>query len=101
MQKVWIVVLALAAACGSGGHEGGGGDDDGGGDMLATQLRLSLALPIVKVGGKVAATVIALDASGAATTVPPIAWSVLPPGLATIDSTGVITAVAAGEATIT
>lgn len=101
MQKVWIVVLALVTACGSGGHEGGGGDDDGGGDMPATQLRLSLALPIVKVGGKVAATVTALDASGAATTVPSITWSASPAGLATIDSAGMITAVATGEATIT
>jgi len=99
MQKVCIAVLALAAACGSGGHDGG--DDDSGGDMSATQLRLSLALPIVKIGGKVAATVTALDASGAAATVPAIVWSASPAGLATIDGTGVITAVAAGTATIT
>jgi M6 family metalloprotease-like protein len=97
MQRVWIVVLALVAGCGSGGHE----VDDAAGDRPATQLRLSLALPIVKVGGKVAADVTALDASGAATAVPSIAWSASPAELAAVDSTGVITAVAAGEATIT
>src|ERR1700755_1542078 len=31
MRNVWVVVFALAAACGSGGHDGNG-DDGGGGD---------------------------------------------------------------------
>jgi len=89
MRHVWIVVVALiAAACGTSGDSG------------PATLQVTLSAPTVKVGNTVTATAAGFDQGGAPVTLSGLAWSTSRADIATVDTHGTVTAVAAGAVEI-
>ena len=87
MRHVWIVAI-IAAACGTSS------------DPEATTLQVTLSAPSVKVGATVTATATATDAAGTAVSLSDLAWSTSRTDLATVDTRGTVTAIAAGDVEI-
>jgi hypothetical protein len=63
-------------------------------------VAVTLAAPSLTIGQTTQATAVAKDASGNTLTGRTVAWSSLAPAIATVSSTGLVTAVTAGQATI-
>ncbi|PZA05800.1 Ig-like domain-containing protein [Meiothermus sp. Pnk-1] len=100
-QRTWQIVMAVAlggllAACGGGGSGGGGG----GGSGLAT-IVVSPASASVAVGATQAFTAVAKDANGNTLSGVSFTWSSSNPAVASINSSGLATGIAAGTTQIT
>src|SRR6478672_983659 len=86
--------LLLYVACG-----GGGGD--GTGIKPVASVTVTIAASTIPVNGTTQATAVAKDANGTVVSGKTAAWTSLTPAVASVNSTtGVITGVAAGNATI-
>jgi len=87
--------LLLYVAC------SGGGGGDGSGPGPVASVTVTIAASTITVNGTTQATAVAKDAKGTVVTGKVPAWTSLTPAVASVNSTtGVITGVAAGNATI-
>src|SRR5882672_11247662 len=91
MRQIWVVVFAIAAACGTSGPSG---------EAELTTLQVTLSASSVQVGHTVTATAAGLDADGAPIALSTLVWSTSRTDLATVDASGTVTAVAAGDVEI-
>lgn len=88
-------ILAILASCG-GGDSSGPAPSDGVASVIVTATTSSL-----QVGQTVQFSAEARNSKGALITAGQTAWSVAPSNIATITATGLVTAVAAGNVTVT
>lgn len=89
MHRSALVVICVAA-CGSSSDT----------DPEAVTLQVTLSASSVKVGDAVTASAAAFDADGAPVALPSITWSSARAEVATVDSRGTVTPIAAGDADI-
>jgi uncharacterized protein YjdB len=93
--------IAVTATPTDGGGDGGSGGDDGS-DPTPTSLHVSAAgsTNLTALGQSVQLTVTARDANGSAVSTPPVTWSTSNSSVATVNSSGLVTANAVGTALI-
>lgn len=95
------VIVSLAVITGCGGAAGDGGlTGPAAPTPVLTVVKVSLPSDTIEVGATVTATAIGLDQNGRAITTAIPAWSTTSPGIASVDQTGVVTAIAPGQATL-
>jgi hypothetical protein len=91
MRKLFLCSAVLLAACGDGGST----------SPQVASLSVAAPVPSVPVGQTVALTAQTVSGEGAALPTSKVTWTSLDPTVATVDASGVATAVARGVATIT
>ena len=96
MRKRFLCVVLLAAACSDGGGGGGGTTEP-----TVTSLSVSVPTPNLAVGQTVTLSATTVGNKGSPLASEAVTWATLDPSVATVNGTGVVTAVAAGVATIT
>jgi uncharacterized protein YjdB len=95
-------LLALSVACGGGdGATGPGGGGGGGGGGGVASVAVSPSTATITVGSNTTLSATPTDANGAAVSGQTITWSSSNSAVATVNSSGVVTGVAGGTATIT
>ena len=108
-KRAWVALLVLAVACGGSSDMTGPGPGNGGGGNPApvASVAVSPATANLLVGvvdsttlGTVVITPTVKDASGNVLSGRTITWSSSAPAVATVSSTGVVSAVAPGTASI-
>jgi hypothetical protein len=98
----WVIVFLFIVVIGFAGCGGGGGGDGGGGNnnnnVAVTSVSLSETSRTLKIGDtdQLTATVVPANATNKSVT-----WFSDKQGIATVNSSGLVTAIAAGTATIT
>lgn len=91
-------VLASAIACGGGGGDGGGGVI---GPLPVATVEVTTPKATLELGETVQFTATPRDRNGTAVASAAVTWTVSPQSVATVDSKGLVTASAAGVATVT
>ena len=101
----WSLALVLSvgvAACGETGPDNSNGNGNGNGDGTVASVMVAPAgLTLTALGMTVQLTATALDASGNTISGKTFTWVSVPTTIATVNSSGVVTAVANGSATVT
>ena len=94
-----ISLLAVVAGCGGAGSDSG---PTGPATQTPVLTVVSVSLPsdTIEVGASVTATAIGLDQNGRAIDTQTPTWSTTSSAIATVDQTGVVTAIAPGRATL-
>ena len=96
-----VAVVSLVVLVGCGGAAGDSGLTGPAASAPAlTIVKVSLPSDTIEVGATVTATAIGLDQNGRAIGTVTPSWSTTSPGIATVDQTGDVTAVAPGQATL-
>jgi uncharacterized protein YjdB len=104
MSRIRFVTLATAGflvACGGGGDAGGGGTNPPPSPAAVASVALNPTTASIAPGASVTITATPRDASGNALSGRTVSWSSSSTSVATVSSSGVVTGVAAGSATIT
>src|SRR5919206_271068 len=97
----WAVVLVAATTLACGGSGDGSPTGTGQPTPVLTSLTLSLAPTTLQVGQTATATVAGRDQFGASITTGNVTWSSSASAVATVSASGTVTAIGAGQATIT
>lgn len=98
----WVLAatgLGATFACGGGGGDGGGGGVIG--PLPVATVEVTAPKTSLELGEAVQFTATPRDRNGTAVASAVVTWSVSPQGVATVDSRGLVTASAAGAATVT
>ncbi|MEA3247107.1 MAG: Ig-like domain-containing protein, partial [Gemmatimonadota bacterium] len=98
MKHLAPILLLAFAACSGGGNSNGGGST---GPKPVASVSVTAATTQISVGQQLALNFIALDASGAALTGRTVAWTSSNNLVATVTTTGIVSGVSPGTATIT
>src|SRR5581483_3097148 len=96
MKHLAPFVLLAAAACGGGSSSGGGST----GPKPVASVSVTAATTVISVGQQSALNFVALDASGAAVTGRTVTWASSNSLVATVTTTGIVSGVSPGTATI-
>ncbi len=96
MKHLAPFVLLAAAACGGGSSSGGGST----GPKPVASVSVTAATTVISVGQQIALNFVALDASGAAVTGRTVTWASSNSLVATVTTTGIVSGVSPGTATI-
>lgn len=103
-----VVASAGMVACGGGGDGivapppiGGGGGGGGGGTVAVGSVAIAPATASLQVGATVTLAASTRDASGNVLTGRTITWTTSSPGVASVSTSGVVTGLSAGTATVT
>lgn len=95
------ILLAFTAACGGGDGPTGPGGGGGGGGATVANVAVSPNTASIAIGATTTLTATPTDANGTTVGGQTISWSSNNTSVATVSSSGVVTGVAAGTATIT
>jgi uncharacterized protein YjdB len=103
MQRVAIAVLMMAVmtACGGGGGDGATAPTPPPANVGVATVTVSLSPAQITVGATASATAELRSSAGAVLAGRPVDWSSSAPAIAAVNSAGVVSAIAAGSATIT
>ncbi len=103
MQRVAIAVLMMAVmtACGGGGGDGTTAPTPPPANVGVATVTVSLSPAQITVGATASATAELRSGAGAVLAGRPVEWSSSAPAVASVNSAGVVSAIAAGSATIT
>lgn len=96
-----VVLLAVVAACGGGGDDGNGGTNPPPPTSTVASVEVSPASASLAVPETVQLTATPKDATGAPMSGKTVTWTTSASGVASVSSSGLVTSVAAGTATIT
>lgn len=101
LRWLWLCSGVMLAACKipTGGHHGGGGG--GGGGSGVASVTVSPPTACLAVGQTVQLTATVKDSAGAPLPGKSVTWATSNGAVATVDTTGLVTGVAKGSATIT
>src|SRR4051812_13906463 len=101
LGAIIAVVCGLLLGAGCGGDSGGGGGGTNPPPVTVSSIDLSPTSVSINVGESAQVQAVAKTATGQVVSGSSISWSSGNPGVASVSSTGIVTGVSAGTATLT